>query len=348
MPTVNLAVNERAFNEVIKGLGKKLESIPPFSDTGSLGPFSVKYDLGFKLVGGSVDLTNTGRVHIDELQLTYDPFILTFGVDLPHIHIGGECIIPNPLPWGPDCLLRLPEIDIWGDNPDISIPVNLSHTIVSEFSGEFTVATRKQVLAAKGALSDHQAHATPDNSTEIRDRFRTIISSTLPFLPAAQVNTLADALVPYVKGNLADKWQFFLHDVWHDFDLIDIAATAANILRKLVDLIVDTILGPVPDILKDIVKAIISPIIAAIEAILDIPDDILEWLSSVLQTSFGLLDIVAQLIINFVGSMVPFYQFESNYPMISDSSGLIPVLVPIERVTVAVNDDELTLSADVL
>jgi len=345
MPTVNLAVNERAFNEVIKGLGKKLESLPPFSDTGSFGPFSLRYDLGFRLVDGSVDLTNTGRVHIDELQLTYDPFILTFGIDLPHIHVGGECILWIPIK---GCVLHLPEIDIWGGNPDITVPVNLSHTIVSEFSGEFTVTTRKQILVAKGTLSDHQAHATPDTSNEIRDGFRTIISSTLPFLPAAQVNALADALVPYVKSNLADKWQFFLHDVWHDFDLIDIAATAANILRNLVDLIIDKILAPVPDLLKDIVKAIISPIISAIEAILDIPDDILEWLSSVLQTSFGLLDVIAQFIINFIGSMVPFYQFESNYPMIEDSTGLIPVLVPVEKLAVAVDDDELTVSADIL
>ncbi|MCY2951699.1 MAG: hypothetical protein NTU53_06940 [Planctomycetota bacterium] len=345
MASINVAINERAFNELIKGLGKKLESLPPFSCTGSFGPFSLRCDLGFRLVGGKVALTNTGRVHIDELQLTYDPFILTFGLDLPHIHVGGECII-----WLPrvGCVVRLPEIDIWGDNPDIEIPLDLSHTIVSEFSGEFTAAVRKQVLVAKGTLTDHQAHVTPDTSIEIRDRFRTIISSTLPFLPSAQVNALADALVPYVKGNLADKWQFFLHDVWHDFDLIDIAATAANILRNLVNLIIDKILAFVPEILRDIVKAIISPIISAIEAILDIPDDILEWLSSLLQTSFGLLDVIAQFIINFIGAMVPFYQFESNYPMIEDASGLIPVLVPVENVAVTINDDELTMLADIL
>jgi hypothetical protein len=46
--------------------------------------------------------------------------------------------------------------------------------------------------------------------------------------------------------------------------------------------------------------------------------------------------------------MVPFYQFESNYPMIEDSSGLIPVLVPIERVAVAIDDDEFTVSADII
>ena len=54
-----------------------------------------------------------------------------------------------------------------------------------------------------------------------------------------------------------------------------------------------------------------------------------------------------QLVINFIGSMVPFYQFEDPFPMINDSSGLIPVLVPVENVAVVVNDDEFVLSADI-
>ena len=90
-----------------------------------------------------------------------------------------------------------------------------------------------------------------------------------------------------------------------------------------------------------------DPFPDAIAAMLDIPDDILEWLSSQLQISFGLFDLLAQLIINFVGSMVPFYQFEDPFPMIEDSSGLLPVLVPVENVSVVVNDDEFVMSADI-
>lgn len=343
MATVTVAVNERAFNDVILAAAKFLEALPPFSGSGSFGPFSAGYSVGFKITDGSIDLTNTGRVHFDELHVTYDPLILTLGLDLPHIHFGGECIIPNPFG---GCLVRLPEVDLFGANPDISIPINLSNTIVSEFSGEFTVSDRKQVLVAKGALRSHAAHFTADTSNEIRNRFRTIIS-TIPFLPNSAVNGIADALVPFVKGNLADKWQFFLHDVWHNLELISISDTAANILRNLTNLIIDTILAPVPSVLRDIIKGLLSPIFDAIAAVLDIPDDILEWLSSQLQISFGLFDLLAQLVINFLGLMVPFYQFEDPYPMIADSSGLLPVLVPVENVAVVVNDDEFVLSADI-
>jgi len=342
MATVNVAVNERAFNDVVMAVAKYLESVPPFSGSGSFGPFSASYSVGLKLTGGSIDLTNTGRVHFDELHLTYDPLILNLGIDLPTIPIGGECILPTP--WG--CAVRLPEIDLVDANPDISIPINLSNTIVSEFSGEFTVSDSKQVLVAKGSLRPHAAHFSPDTSNEIRDRFRSTVG-TIPFLPTSAVNGIADAFVPFVKSNLADKWQFFLQDVWHNLELISISDTAANILRNLTDFISDKILAPVPSIVRGVVKAILNPIFDAIAAVLDIPDDILEWLSSQLQISFGLFDLLAQLIINFVGSMVPFYQFEDPFPMIEDSSGLLPVLVPVENVSVVVNDDEFVMSADI-
>jgi len=342
MATVNVAVNERAFNDVVMAVAKYLESVPPFSGSGSFGPFSASYSVGLKLTGGSIDLTNTGRVHFDELHLTYDPLILNLGIDLPTIPIGGECILPTP--WG--CAVRLPEIDLFDANPDISIPINLSNTIVSEFSGEFTVSDSKQVLVAKGSLRPHAAHFSPDTSNEIRDRFRSTVG-TIPFLPTSAVNGIADAFVHFVKSNLADKWQFFLHDVWHNLELISISDTAANILRNLTDFIIDKILAPVPSIVRGVVKAILNPIFDAIAAVLDIPDDILEWLSSQLQISFGLFDLLAQLIINFVGSMVPFYQFEDPFPMIEDSSGLLPVLVPVENVSVVVNDDEFVMSADI-
>jgi len=348
MSNVNIAASEKAFNKVILALAKKLETMAPLTGNGSLGPFSASYKIGFKITDGEIDLTNAGTVHIKELDLTYDPMILTLGIDLPRVHIGGECILPNPTPWGPSCLVRLPEIDIFNSNPDITIPINLSGLITSEFSGEFSVAVSKQILAAKGGRTIHQAHFDADTSNEIRDRFRTIISSAIPLLPSGAVNSMADAFVPYVKNNLADKWQLFLRDHWTNLDIIDIADTVGNILHGLVDLIIDKILSPIPSILRGIAHTILDPIISLIVGALDIGDDVMEWLSSVFQTSFGLLDIIGQLFINFLGQMVPFYQFETPYPMIKDTSGLIPVLVPVENLAININDVEFAVGADIL
>jgi hypothetical protein len=343
MPTLQIAANEKAFNDIMMAAAEKLENTPPLTGSGALGPFSASYELGFRITDGSIDLTNAGTVHIRELDITYDPMILRLGIDLPHIQIGGECILRL---FG-KCRIRLPRIDIFGDNPDIVVPINLSGLITSEFSGEFSITTGKQVLLAKGTRTDHQAHFDADTSNEIRDRFRTIIG-TIPLLPSTLVNSIADEFVPMVKGNLADKWQFFLRDVWHDLDIIDIASTAENILRHLVDFIIDQILAPIPAVLRAIAHAILDPIISLIGAVLDIGDDVLEWLSSFFQTSFGLLDIIAQLILNFIGAMVPFLQFETPYPIIKDNSGLIPVLVPVENIAVTVDDVEFVVSADIL
>jgi hypothetical protein len=343
MATVTIAANEKSFNDIIMATAKKLESTPPLKGDGSLGPFSASYELGFRITDGSIDLTNAGTVHIRELDITYDPMILKLGINLPHIQIGGECILRL---FG-KCRIRLPRIDIFGGNPDIVVPVNLSGLITSEFSGEFKVKTSRQVLAAKGMRSDHQAHFDADTSNEIRDRFRARVD-TIPLLPSSAVNAIADAFVPMVKSNLADKWQFFLHDVWHDLDIIDVAGTAENILRNLLDYILDVILSPIPSVLRSVARAILDPIIDAIEAVLDVGDDVLEWLSSLFRISFGVLNIIAQLILNFFGGMVPFYQFETPYPMLKDNSGLIPVLVPVDNLLVAVNDTEFTVSVDIL
>jgi hypothetical protein len=348
MATLNIAANEKAFEKILIAATKKLEATPPLTGSGSFGPFSASYTIGFKITDGDIDLTSSGTVHIKELDITYDPMILNLGIDLPRIHIGGECILSVPTFSGWKCVLRLPEIDIFNNNPDIFIPINLSGLITSEFSGEFSIVNSKQVLLAKGGRTDHQAHFDADGSNEIRDRFRMIVGSVFPFLPASAINAIADPMVPFVKSNLADKWQFFLRDHWHDLDIVDVASTAENILRGLLDLILDKILAPVPGVLKDIARAILSPIISAIGFVLDIGDDIEEWLSSMLNTSFGLIDTLAQFIINFIERMVPFFQFETPYPMIKDTSGLIPVLVPVESVAVTVDTNEFVVGADIL
>ena len=48
MATVNVAVNERAFNDVIMAMAKYLEALPPLSGSGSFGPFSAGYSIGFE------------------------------------------------------------------------------------------------------------------------------------------------------------------------------------------------------------------------------------------------------------------------------------------------------------
>ena len=93
-------------------------------------------------------------------------------------------------------------------------------------------------------------------------------------------------------------------------------------------------------------SAILGPVIDLIRAILDLPDDIEEWLSDLLNVSFGLLDLILTAVGDYFAARNPLFEFEP-YPILEASGGLIPVKVPITDFTVMVNDDEMVVEANV-
>lgn len=66
-----------------------------------------------------------------------------------------------------------------------------------------------------------------------------------------------------------------------------------------------------------------------------------------LGTNLGLLNTVTGFIEQLLGAIVPVYQFENPYPVIEDSSGLIPVLIGIEKLSTVIDDNEFVLSANI-
>ncbi len=277
------------------------------SGSADLGPFSVSWAAGFRLEGGDVDLQADGTVRISELDVVYDPLSLTLGIDIPRICVGGFCIIPNPFG---GCLVRAPRICIFSADPDISLPLDIGGLVTSEISGAFRVRTRYFVDPGR--------------------------------LPSMTDLDAEDAGVP-------NLWQFLLDPVWLDIDLIDISDTVGNILDAAIDNAVDGLLGWLPGWARDLIKAILGPIVDLVRAILDIADDIDEWLSNLLGVSIGLFDFVLTVVADYFANRNPIFEFEDPYPVL-DYTGpvpLIPVKIPMRNVGVAVNDDEMILSADV-
>ena len=148
-------------------------------------------------------------------------------------------------------------------------------------------------------------------------------------------------------AGVPNKWQFLLDPDWLDIDLIDIADTVGNILDQAIDNAVDGLLGWLPGWARDLIKAILGPIVDLIRFILDIADDIDEWLSNLLGLSIGLFDFVATIVADYFADRYPFHEVEDPFPILEASGLLIPVKVPLRNVAVAVNDDEMVLSADV-
>ena len=214
-----------------------------------------------------------------------------------------------PNPFG-GCLVRAPRICIFSDRPDITIPLDLSGLVTSELSVTGSLVTKYRVDPARTpGMSDLDAE---------------------------------DAGIP-------NKWQVFIDPEFVDIDVFDIADIVGDLLEDAVRSALDGILGPLPGWAKDLILAILGPVIDLIRAILDIPDDIDEWLSDLLGTSLGLLDAITGFVADYFANKNPIFEFEDPYPILDavPSTPLIPVKIPIRDASVRVTDTEMILEANV-
>lgn len=208
------------------------------------------------------------------------------------------------------CALRAPKKTFFGGNPDISLPLDLGGTITTEVSASCSAKLRH--------FDD----------------------------PAGVGMTRWAALA----ANKSNKWRLFLEPGYVDIDFIDIADTVGNLIDKLVDAAVDKLLGFLPGWAKDLVKAILGSLTDLIRSILDIADDVQEWLSNLLGVSLGLFDFAAQLVLEYLADKNSVFEFNDPYPTLPATTGpggttLVPVLVPVLAPGVVVNNDELVISA---
>ena len=220
-----------------------------------------------------------------------------------------------PSPFG--CILRFPRVCVFEDDPDIELTLPLGG-FTSEVSLTGRLVTRH---------FDNPARPPGMNAWDAQD--------TVP--------------------SLASEWRLFIDDPVVDIDPIDIADTVGDLLEAAVDAAIDNLLFFLPGWARDIVKAILGPVIDLVRAILDIPDDIQEWISDLLNVSFGLLDIIAQFIIDYFGDRTPLAAIEDPYPLLPATANpnnfgppmLIPVKVPIKTLKVFNTDVEMVLEADI-
>ena len=145
MSDFTVAVSEKTFKDLFEAVRDNISETTSGSE--DFGPFSVAWNVGFRLEDGDVDLRSDNTVLIDELDVVYDPLQLTLGIDIPEICVGGFCIIPTPF----GCALRVPEICVFSADPDISLPLDLSGLIESEISGSFRINTDYFVDPARTA-----------------------------------------------------------------------------------------------------------------------------------------------------------------------------------------------------
>jgi hypothetical protein len=285
------------------------------SDSGDFGPFTAAYSLEAHLEGGTVDLRADNTVQIKELDIKWDKLDLTLGLDIPEICIGGFCIIPNPFG---GCIVRAPRICIFSADPDISFTLPLGGLITSEMSVTGSLLTKYAINPARPAgMNDWDAQDS--------------------------------------NPSLANHWQLFVDPQSLDVDVFDIADIVGDLLENAVNAAIDNLLGFLPGWARDLIKAILGSFIDLIRAILDIPDDIQEWISDLLNVSFGILDFILQLVADYFANQSPLHQIEDPYPILEATdnpnpglpASIAPVKIPIRDLRVFNNDQEMVLEGNV-
>ncbi len=152
---------------------------------------------------------------------------------------------------------------------------------------------------------------------------------------------------------LNNTWQLFLEPQFVDVDLVDVADTVGDLLDEAIETAIAA-LG-IPDVIADLLGSIVD----LVRVVLDIGDDIQEWLEDLLGVSLGLENIIGQALIEHFVTDEPLFELEDPYPILgeapnpNDKQGqpplpkLVPVKLPIRDLTVSNNDVELILEGNV-
>lgn len=213
-----------------------------------------------------------------------------------------------PMPWPiPD--ICLPRVCVFSDDPDISISPDFASFVAQEVSFTGSVEAR------------YFDPAFPPPTSTICDLVR------IDPLPTST------------------QWQIFIDPETIDLDLFDFPDIVGDLLEEA---LTDAITALIPGgWVRDLILAIIGGVVDLIRAILDIPDDFEEWLSDLFNVSFGLLDMIGTLVLEFLGNCNPIYSIDDPFEIMEADNGLIPVRIPIRDLSVRVDDVELTVEANV-
>ena len=145
------------------------------------------------------------------------------------------------------------------------------------------------------------------------------------------------------------QWRVFCDPQTIDFDLFDFADTVGDLFEEAFTCALDAALPR--GLLHDLIMAGIGSIADLLRTLLDIPDDISEWLSDLFNVSLGVFNLILQFVADFFGKCISFFQLDDPYPMFPKTAEkgveLPDVTVPLEHLTATVSDVELVVTADI-
>jgi hypothetical protein len=278
------------------------------SVSGELGGGAFSFDYA---IGGHLEEgtidLRPGRFDLDELDIVYDPLSFGVNIDIPEFCVGG-CV--DVLGWD----VCTPRVCAFEADPDLSFDIDLGGIVETEIS---------LLLGVMIEFFDN-----PNRPPDMTD------------------------LEAHETG-LSDAWHIYLDVVDIDLDVIDWADTIGNALEAALGDEVQALIDELPSAVGAVISA--ADIFDTIRNVLDFPDDIGEWLADQHEITVGLKDAILTEIADGFAEANPF-ALPTPYPVLPATvaetapgtiSTLVPVLVPIERPSIELTEEELLVRVDV-
>lgn len=185
-------------------------------------------------------------------------------------------------------------------------------------------------------------------TSEVRFTAKTTVDYAENHPPSVSYLAAQETTPPSVN-----EWEVYIDPDVVDVDLLDVEAIVGSLVEKAIDNAIDAVLSPLPSIVKKtamkIVKGLLKPAIDLFKQLLDLTDDVFEWLSKFLGQTLGVFNTIAEAIADYLLSD-SILEIEDPYPILDADPGvpLIPVKIPITDLSVTVDDDvELVVTADI-
>ncbi|MEK6480351.1 hypothetical protein WJR50_22600 [Catalinimonas sp. 4WD22] len=169
------------------------------------------------------------------------------------------------------------------------------------------------------------------------------IPLNIPTIFTSEVSITASPKVYYGTAPVT-QWLVYLDTGPIDVDIIDVSDTVGDLLDNAIEAVVDAL--NLPDIVEDVLGVFAD----VIRTLLDVGDDVGEWISDLIFNTFGISAGISDLIGSNLSNKTPLLKLPDPLVIMPAESGppsLTQVAIPIEYLGAEVNADEMILTLDI-
>jgi hypothetical protein len=214
-----------------------------------------------------------------------------------------------------DGTIRLRELDARWDKLDFSLAVKLPE--ISFGGGLVEVPLGSILVPGTGVFSGGKTVTFTVHLAPLVEHELSLVGSPLiqHFKPGVTPigKHCQDLHTALDIDDTKQQWRVFCDPQTIDFDLFDFADTVGDLFEEAFTGALDAALPR--GLLHDLILAGIGSIADLLRTLLDIPDDISEWLSDLFNVSLGVFNLILQFVADFFGKCISFFQLDDPYPM---------------------------------